>query len=133
MKPTAPQGRFLKQWRGHLVEVGEKGLKVDGRTIDPAPLTERDAVRPQDDVHTHPSLQFLEGGALVYRGHVQAEVHSDQVTVHGPEGAQWPPASLRPSPSPVVPPPAAALEPEDVEPDELDLFPDDLDDEEIDL
>lgn len=92
MKPTSPIGRLVRQWRGHVVEVSEKGLAIDGRTIDPEPLTEHDAVRPAEDVRTHPSLQFLDGGSLVYRGHVQAEVHpGDEVTVHGPQGSVWPP------------------------------------------
>ncbi|WP_431776278.1 hypothetical protein [Streptomyces cucumeris] len=106
MKPTAPQGRLLRQWRGHLVEVGERGLAIDGRTIDPAHLTERDAVRPAEDPHTHPALQFLPGGALVYRGHVQAEVHPEGVTVHGPKGAVWPPEQDQThSPEPTDPEP----------------------------
>lgn len=91
MKPTQPQGRFVKHWQGHVVEVSDKGLAIDGRTVDPAVLTEHDAVRPTDDVRTHPALQFLPGGSLVYRGHIQAEVHPDTVTVHGPSGAAWPP------------------------------------------
>jgi hypothetical protein len=92
VKPTTPVGRLIRQWRGHVVEVSEKGLAIDGRTVDPQHLTERDAVRPADDPRTHPSLQFLDGGSLVYRGHVQAEIHpGDEVTVHGPEGAVWPP------------------------------------------
>jgi hypothetical protein len=104
VKPTAAVGRLIKQWRGHVVEVSPKGLAIDGRTIDPAPLTERDAVKPSDDPRTHPALQFLEGGSLVYRGHVQAEVHpGDEVTVHGPKGAEWPPEpahSPEPAPGP---------------------------------
>ncbi|MEU5610527.1 hypothetical protein AB0H03_17630 [Streptomyces sparsogenes] len=91
MKPTTAVGRLIRQWRGHLVEVSPTGLSIDGRTIDPKPLTERDAVMPTDDPRTHPSLQFLDSGALVYRGHVQAEIHLGEVTVHGPKGAQWPP------------------------------------------
>lgn len=92
MKPTAAVGRLVRQWRGHVVEVTPKGLSIDGRTVDPKPLTERDAVKPADDPRTHPSLQFLDSGSLVYRGHIQAEVHpGDAVTVHGPEGAVWPP------------------------------------------
>ncbi|MBT2469345.1 hypothetical protein J7E97_16040 [Streptomyces sp. ISL-66] len=92
MKPTAPLGRLIRQWRGHVVEVSPKGLAIDGRTVDSTALTERDAVRPTDDVRTHPSLQFLDSGSLVYRGHVQAEVHpGDEVTVHGPNGPVWPP------------------------------------------
>ncbi|NMI63144.1 hypothetical protein [Streptomyces sp. RLA2-12] len=92
MKPTTPVGRLIRQWRGHVVEVSPKGLAIDGRTVDPEPLTEHDAVRPADDPRTHPALQFLEGGFLVYRGHVQAEVHpGNEVTVHGPKGAEWPP------------------------------------------
>ncbi|WP_438297844.1 hypothetical protein [Streptomyces sp. HUAS TT7] len=103
MKPTAPQGRLVRQWRGHTVEVGEKGLLIDGRTVDRTPLTEKDAVRPQDDVRSHPALQFLPGGALVYRGHVQAEVHPHEVTVHGPTGTGWPPEPDRPDPGPIGP------------------------------
>ncbi|MGO4418470.1 hypothetical protein AB4Z54_06840 [Streptomyces sp. MCAF7] len=91
MKPTAPQGRLLRRWQGHTVEVSERGLAIDGRTVDPTPLTEKDAVRPADDPRTHPALQFLPGGSLVYRGHVQAEFHREAVTVHGPQGAVWPP------------------------------------------
>ncbi|MEV6456562.1 MULTISPECIES: hypothetical protein [Streptomyces] len=96
MKPTAAFGRLVRQWRGHVVEVSAKGLSIDGRTVDPAPLTERDAVKPAEDPRAHPSLQFLDGGSLVYRGHVQAEVHPGQeVTVHGPRGAEWPPEPTR--------------------------------------
>ncbi|GGN47038.1 hypothetical protein [Streptomyces fuscichromogenes] len=91
MKPTAAVGKLIRQWRGHVVEVSPKGLAIDGRTVDPEPLTERDAVRPADDPRTHPSLQFLDGGSLVYRGRVQAEIHPGEVTVHGPKGAEWPP------------------------------------------
>ncbi|MFD8621724.1 hypothetical protein [Streptomyces sp. NPDC059513] len=96
MKPTIAVGRLVRQWRGHVVEVSPKGLSIDGRTVDPAPLTECDAVKPADDPRTHPSLQFLDGGSLVYRGHVQAEIHPGQeVTVHGPKGAEWPPEPTR--------------------------------------
>ncbi|MFF5893948.1 hypothetical protein ACFY72_35040 [Streptomyces globisporus] len=96
MKPTTAFGRLVRQWRGHTVEVSPKGLSIDGRTIHPTPLTERDAVRPADDPRTHPALQFLDGGSLVYRGHVQAEVHPDrEVTVHGSKGAEWPPLPTR--------------------------------------
>ncbi|WP_332011269.1 hypothetical protein [Streptomyces anulatus] len=96
MKRTAAFGRLVRQWRGHTVEVSAKGLSIDGRTVDPAPLTERDAVKPAEDPRAHPSLQFLDGGSLVYRGHVQAEVHPGQeVTVHGPRGAEWPPEPSR--------------------------------------
>ncbi|MFD5906553.1 hypothetical protein ACFWHG_34340 [Streptomyces microflavus] len=96
MKPTTAFGRLVRQWRGHVVEVSAKGLSIDGRTVDPAPLTERDAVKPAEDPRAHPSLQFLDGGSLVYRGHVQAEVHPGQeVTVHGPKGAEWPPQPER--------------------------------------
>ena len=106
MKPTAPQGRLTKQWQGHTVEVSERGLAIDGRTVDPAPLTERDAVRPSDDVRTHPALQFLPGGAVVYRGHVQAEVHPEAVTVHGPKGPVWPPEREQEPERPTGPAPA---------------------------
>uniref|UniRef100_A0AAU3H792 FHA domain-containing protein n=1 Tax=Streptomyces sp. NBC_01401 TaxID=2903854 RepID=A0AAU3H792_9ACTN len=95
MKPTAAVGRLVRQWRGHVVEVSPKGLSIDGRTVDPASLTERDAVKPADDPRIHPSLQFLDGGFLVYRGHVQAEVHPGEVTVHGPKGPEWPPEHAR--------------------------------------
>lgn len=95
MKPTAAVGRLVRQWRGHTVEVSPKGLSIDGRTVDPQPLTERDAVKPADDPRTHPSLPFLDSGALVYRGQVQAEVHPGEVTVHGPQGAEWPPEPTR--------------------------------------
>ena len=105
MKPTAPQGRLIKQWQGHTVEVGERGLVIDGRTVDPAPLTERDAVLPSEDPRTHPALQFLPGGSLVYRGHVQAEVRPGDITVHGPDGAAWPPDQER-APEPQGPAPA---------------------------
>ncbi|MCQ4045824.1 hypothetical protein ACFOSC_27900 [Streptantibioticus rubrisoli] len=81
----------MRHWQGHVVEVSERGLAIDGRTVDPAPLTERDAVRPSEDPRQHPALQFLPGGAVVYRGHVQAEVQPDRVTVHGPAGQLWPP------------------------------------------
>lgn len=102
MKPTTAVGRLIRQWRGHTVEVSPKGLSIDGRTVDPAPLTERDAVKPSDDPRAHPALQFLDGGSLVYRGHVQAEIHPGQeVTVHGPKGAEWPPEpSHRPEAAP---------------------------------
>lgn len=103
MKPTAPQGRLVRQWRGHTVEVDERGLAIDGRAVDPAALTERDAVRPQDDPRAHPALQFLPGGDLVYRGHVQAEVHPHDVTIHGPAGADWPPAQDHSDPGPIGP------------------------------
>ncbi|WP_255306512.1 hypothetical protein [Streptomyces sp. Wb2n-11] len=96
MKPIAVVGQLIRQWRGHVVKVSPKGLSVDGRTVDPKPLTERDAVKPADDPRTHPSLQFLDDGSLVYRGHIQAEVHPGQeVTVHGPKGAEWPPRPTR--------------------------------------
>lgn len=68
MKPTAAVGRLIRQWRGHTVEVSPSGLSIDGRTVDAQPLTERDAVKPSDDPRSHPALQFLDGGALVYRG-----------------------------------------------------------------
>lgn len=91
MKPTAPVGRLIRQWRGHVVEVSPTGLSIDRRTVDPTPLTERDAVKPAHDPRTHPALQFLDGGSLVYRGHIQAEVHPQEVIVHGPKGPGWPP------------------------------------------
>ena len=91
MKPTAPQGRLIRQWQGHTVEVSERGLAIDGHTVDPDPLTEKDAVRLSDDPSTHPALQFLPGGSLVYRGHIQADVHPETITLHGPKGAVWPP------------------------------------------
>ncbi|MFF4607792.1 hypothetical protein ACFY12_34265 [Streptomyces sp. NPDC001339] len=105
MKPTAPQGRLVRQWQGHTVEVSERGLAIDGRTVDPTPLAAEDALRPADDVRTHPSLQFLPGGALVYRGHVQAEVHPQEVTVHGPTGTLWPPEQQHDPPAPQPPAP----------------------------
>ncbi|MFJ8855166.1 hypothetical protein [Streptomyces sp. NPDC102437] len=123
MKPTAAIGRLVRQWRGHVVEVSPKGLSIDGRTVDPKPLTERDAVKPADDPRTHPSLQFLDSGALVYRGHVQAEIHPGEVTVHGPEGTEWPPeAALQPERHlrPVRGEPAAGPAPPEVD-DELDI------------
>ncbi|MEU0032013.1 hypothetical protein [Streptomyces sp. NPDC006335] len=103
MKPTQAVGRLVREWRGHVVEVSPKGLSIDSRTIDPEPLTERDAVMPADDPRTHPSLQFLDSGALVYRGHVQAEIgpppegtaNPGEVTVHGPNGTAWPPEPAR--------------------------------------
>ncbi|AEY94335.1 hypothetical protein SHJG_p220 (plasmid) [Streptomyces hygroscopicus subsp. jinggangensis 5008] len=94
-------GRLVRQWRGHTVEVSPKGLAIDGRTVDPAPLTERDAVKPADDPRTHSALQFLDSGALVYRGRVQAEIHPGEVIVHGPKGAEWPPEPIHePAPAP---------------------------------
>ncbi|MFE5730205.1 hypothetical protein ACFQ7A_04735 [Streptomyces sp. NPDC056528] len=96
MKPTEAMGRMVRRWRGHVVEVSPRGLVIDGRTVDPAPLTERDAVRPSDDPRTHPSLQFLAHGVLVYRGRVQAELHpGSEPTVHGPGGAKWTPEPQR--------------------------------------
>jgi hypothetical protein len=123
VKPTAPQGRLLKQWRGHTVEVSPTGLALDGRTVDSEPLTEHDAVRKGEDAHTHPALQFLPDGRLVYRNRVQAEVHPDYVTVHGPDGARW---------EADAPQHAPELEPADES--ELDSFDGlDLDDEDFDL
>ncbi|WP_330469293.1 hypothetical protein OG547_35460 (plasmid) [Streptomyces longwoodensis] len=112
------------------MEVSPKGLSIDGRTVDPAPLTERDVVKPSDDPRTHPSLQFLEGGSLVYRGHVQAEVHPGEVTVHGPKGPEWPPEAFRePEAAPrperhlrlVRDEPDAGPAPPEVDDDELDI------------
>ncbi|MFE9334891.1 hypothetical protein [Streptomyces sp. NPDC006925] len=109
MKPTTPQGRLLQQWQGHVVQVDAHGLAVDGQTIDPTPLTERDAVLPSQCPLTHPAFQLLADGGLVYRGHVQAHLEYDQVTVYGPQGAAWPPCGQQP-PSPA-----------DEEPDNLDF------------
>ncbi|MFI5987111.1 hypothetical protein ACIBEA_40380 [Streptomyces sp. NPDC051555] len=102
MKFTAPQGRLIRHWQGHTVEVSERGLTIDGRTVDPTPLLATDAVRPNENPRTHPALQFLPGGSLVYRGHVQAELHPGQVTVHGPQGAAWPPETEQ-HPGPIGP------------------------------
>ncbi|MGW6605146.1 hypothetical protein [Streptomyces sp. NPDC055036] len=52
--------------------------------------------------------------ALACRGHGQAEVHPQEVTVHGPEGAVWSPGCEpdRPDPGPIGPEP---------DPDDLDI------------
>ncbi|MFE7394705.1 hypothetical protein [Streptomyces sp. NPDC057582] len=116
MKPTRAIGRLVRQWRGHVVEVSEKGLAIDGRRVDPKALTEHDAVLPSEDPRTHPSLQFLDVGSLVYRGRVQAEVHpGDEVTVHGPEGPVWPPVREHDIPT------SGPIGPEPSPDDELDI------------
>ncbi|WP_053651981.1 hypothetical protein [Streptomyces sp. XY431] len=94
----ADEPRLVVERHGHQVVVDGQGLAIDGERICRTPLRPEHAVKPSEDPHRSRAFQVTGGGEVVYRGRVVAELappppgtsNPGELTVHGPNGREWP-------------------------------------------
>lgn len=71
---SAPEPRLTVERFGHTLTVTRHGLAIDGRTVDPVPLTQADAVRPNQNPRASGAFQVHVSGAVIYRGQHVAQL-----------------------------------------------------------
>ncbi|GAA2836874.1 hypothetical protein ACFQ0M_48880 [Kitasatospora aburaviensis] len=85
---------------GHTLTVTGRGLAIDGRTVDPAPLTQADAVLRGQDPRESTAFQVGDDGLVVYRGRRVARIDPTG-TFQRPGSVQLNPSLTVPGPRPV--------------------------------